>query len=239
MDIPRIVHQTYVTTTLPSPTLKVISKMKEHNPEFKFILYDDNAMDLFMKNNFQGRVYDCFLALNIGAAKADLWRYCVLYKIGGVYLDIDAQITGSLNELIGNEEEAIISREKNMGSFLQWMLVYPPAHEIMKRTIELCCERIENRVNNIIHATGPAVYTEAINEVIQPHLVKKVNNLWHVSDKSINEEMSAEDFPIKCRFFGKDYGKYGKFKYSGFKELYNEWEEGIIHWSVINNLYKY
>ena len=36
-----------------------------------------------------------FRALGAGAAKADLWRYCVLYQCGGVYLDLDASITVS------------------------------------------------------------------------------------------------------------------------------------------------
>ncbi len=239
MSIPKIVQQTYVTSDLPSPTRNIIIQMKRQNPDFKFVLYDDQAMGLFMKNNFHGRVYDCFTRLNMGAAKADLWRYCVLYKIGGVYLDIDSHITGSLNNLITNNEEAIISREKNMGSFLQWMLIYPPKHEIMKKTIDLCCERIEERLDNILEVTGPGVYTSAINEVIAPHISFKTNNLWHVPDKRINAETTDADFPVRCRFLGKDYGEYGKFKYKGFGELYDEWGEGIVHWSKNKNFYKY
>ena len=35
----------------------------------------------------------------LGAAKADLWRYAVLYAVGGVYIDVDAFVeTNRLEE---------------------------------------------------------------------------------------------------------------------------------------------
>ena len=42
----------------------------------------------FIKNNYPVDVLEAFNKLIPGAYKADLWRYCVLYKLGGIYLDI-------------------------------------------------------------------------------------------------------------------------------------------------------
>ena len=45
------------------------------------------------------------------------------------------------------------------------------ANPILKKTIELTCFRIKNKVsNNIVHVTGPGVYSDAINEVMAPFL---------------------------------------------------------------------
>ena len=38
--------------------------------------------------------------MNHIVAKADIWRYTILLDKGGIYLDIDSEITGSLNSLV-------------------------------------------------------------------------------------------------------------------------------------------
>lgn len=35
----------------------------------------------------------------VGAARADIWRYCVLYIFGGLYLDDDSDIKTSLDNV--------------------------------------------------------------------------------------------------------------------------------------------
>jgi mannosyltransferase OCH1-like enzyme len=86
--------------------------MMDINKTFEYKLFDDTDMDNFIKNNYNKEIYNCFNSLNIGAAKADFWRYLILYKTGGVYLDIDSIIYGNLNELL-DDECAIITRENN------------------------------------------------------------------------------------------------------------------------------
>ena len=36
----------------------------------------------------------------VGAARADIWRYCVLYTFGGLYLDDDSDIKVPLDNVI-------------------------------------------------------------------------------------------------------------------------------------------
>ena len=47
----------------------------------------------------------------LGAAKADIWRYAVLWLYGGVYLDYDSDIKTLFDELISQEDEVILSEE--------------------------------------------------------------------------------------------------------------------------------
>ena len=42
----------------------------------------------FISENFEEDILYTFNKLKPGAYKADLWRYCILYKKGGIYLDI-------------------------------------------------------------------------------------------------------------------------------------------------------
>ena len=48
-----------------------------------------------------------------GAAKADIWRYAVLYNYGGVYIDDDSDIIAPLDDVINQDDELVISYEKN------------------------------------------------------------------------------------------------------------------------------
>ena len=241
ISIPKIVHQTWKTYNLPDVTIENINKMKHENNEYKFLLYNDLDIDQFMRTNYSGEIYECFKMLDVGAAKADFWRYCILYKTGGIYLDIDSKIVGKIDEMIENEKEAIITRERNPCFFCQWMMVFPPNHPILKKTIELTCLRIKNRVsNNIVNVTGPGVYSDAINEVLNPILKDSGVNVWSISDENLNKFIKSGIGTINnTRFFGYDYGRFGKFKYNGFREIYNcDKKYGVKHWSDHTNLFK-
>ena len=86
--IPLNVYQTYKTIQLPECMQEAHNILKKQNPEFKFHLYDDEMCEDFIKKNFDKDVLFAFHNLIPGAFKADLWRYCILYINGGIYVDI-------------------------------------------------------------------------------------------------------------------------------------------------------
>ena len=86
--IPANIFQTWHTKLLPPKMLFSISYIKKLNPNFKYYLFDDNDCREFIKTHFDSDVLNAFDTLIPGAYKADLWRYCVLYIHGGIYLDI-------------------------------------------------------------------------------------------------------------------------------------------------------
>ena len=47
----------------------------------------------------------------VGAAKADIWRYCVLYVYGGLYLDDDSDIRTPLDEVVKPDDHLLMSEE--------------------------------------------------------------------------------------------------------------------------------
>ena len=86
--IPLNIFQTWYTLDLPENMRRNIDLLKQNNPEFKHYLYDDEMCRNFIKENFNNDTLWAFDKLRPGAYKADLWRYCVLYIHGGIYLDI-------------------------------------------------------------------------------------------------------------------------------------------------------
>lgn len=227
--IPKVIYQTWKTKDLPANVRKVIDSFLSINKEYHHILFDDNDMDNFIQQNFNEYIYNCYRQLNVGAAKADFWRYCILYLYGGVYLDIDADITGSLDELINEDDIFILTREANPGYFNNWFMISAPGHPILKRCIELCCENIQKKhLTDICHITGPhGPLTRAVNEILIPIYYKKsVNNLYYENDVDLNTHINSKNSSIRCKFFNIDMGKFGKWKHNYEKDLY----EGTTYW---------
>ena len=204
MAIPKIIHQTFRSKNLPFLTRWHISRIKGNNPEYEYKFYDDQDIIKFITAEYDQDVLNQYLRLQIGASKADFFRYLVLFKEGGVYLDIDSAIKGKLSNFILDSDSAIISNERNPGLFVQWALIFSPNHPFLKKTIELIMENIRyNKYPNDVHKmTGPSVYTEAINASLK------------------------ENPGIQYRLLGTDYNKHLKFKYPLSKLLYQKGE----HW---------
>jgi len=99
--IPKIIFQTYHNKSkIPQ---KVYDNIKKYAPDYTHIIYDDQEIIQFLSANFHNDVVKKFESLD-GAHKADLFRYCVLYIHGGVYLDIKTELIKPLN-LIFNKKD--------------------------------------------------------------------------------------------------------------------------------------
>ena len=111
-EIPKTIYQTWHSRTLPQKMADCVERLKRDNPEFEHHLYDDTECRAFIAENFDRSVVEAYDVLIPGAFKADLWRYCVLYKKGGVYLDIKFQCEPgfSLKELTKDDETFILDR---------------------------------------------------------------------------------------------------------------------------------
>ena len=64
---------------------------------------DNKCKDTFMNRTFADTsILWAYNAINplVGAARADIWRYCVLYLNGGLYLDDDSDIKVPLDNVL-------------------------------------------------------------------------------------------------------------------------------------------
>jgi hypothetical protein len=219
--IPKVVYQTWKTKSFHPNCVKIAHNMQRLNPTYKFVLYDDNEMESFIKCNFDQSIYDCYIQLNVGASKADFWRYCVLYKNGGVYLDIDSEICRPLDELIVGDEQCIITREGNPGVFNNWIMIFEKEHPILLECINKCCYNIINKTtNDVCKLTGPVgPLTDAINDVLIP-LYNKKTNLYFESDDNLNNVLNVKTNKVRCRFYGVDMESFAKFKHQYVNDLY-------------------
>ena len=144
--IPFIVHQTFYTTVLPLDIVEIINHNKKICPNYKFYFYNDEQCENFIKYNFDARIFNAYMKLNksYGAMKADFFRYCVLYKLGGIYLDIKSKINIPLGLIIKPDDICILDNprndlepwRKNNPTYEQWLLMFAPNHPYLNQMIE-------------------------------------------------------------------------------------------------------
>lgn len=103
--IPLHIYQTWHTKRLPLKMKECVERLQKENPEFSHHLFDDAECRKYIQTHFDKDVVDAYDRLIPGAYKADLWRYCVLYKDGGIYMDIKLQCEPNfkLLELVDKE----------------------------------------------------------------------------------------------------------------------------------------
>lgn len=220
--IPKIIYQTWKTKVVPENCQKIRDEIQKLNPEYQMLLFDDNDIDQFVKNNFSNYIYDCYSKLNIGAARADIWRYCMLYKYGGVYLDMDAAILKPLNQLIKDDDQCIVTRENNAGVFNNWIMIFQKDHPILLETILKCCENITQRIsNNVVELTVKPL-TDGINTVMDPLYNNHCSNLYFEDDDKLNLVLNHIDNKIRCRFYKIDMGEFACWKHQYSNELYEQ-----------------
>lgn len=169
MSIPKVIYQTFKTNKIPLLTKFYIWLYMRKNPGYRRAFYDDEMVRTFIKENFDDRTFSAYNRLQIGAAKADFFRYAVLFIKGGIYLDLDSDIITNLDRHLLDSDTAVITRErKHQNLFAQWALIYDKGHPFLKRTIEYIVDNIEKNAfpHDVHQMTGPTVYSRAIDDEI-------------------------------------------------------------------------
>ena len=178
------------TSQLPDDIVAIIAHNKRISPKFKYIFYDDNDCEQFIKKHYDDNVYNAFKSINdcYGAMKADFFRYCVLYTIGGVYLDIKSKLNVDLSTIIQPSDTCILDIPRNnlepwrtnKPTFEQWLLMFAPKHPYLMEMIQQMVYDITRRFEptiagypvlttkqKILHVTGPDAFTRAIRKSIR------------------------------------------------------------------------
>ncbi len=113
--IPRVVYQTWDVNFFGRSHAAGLGEFRDKNPEFDFFIYSSDAMDEFMAFNYADhKIYQVYKMAKIPAMKADIWRYCIVYKKGGFYFDINKRVSVPLAQLVREDDKAIVAFENNL-----------------------------------------------------------------------------------------------------------------------------
>lgn len=203
-QIPRVVYQTWHTYELP-PKMKETTKMfQKNNPEFKYVLFNDYESRKFIETHFDKSVLNAYDSLKPGAFKADLWRYCVLFINGGVYLDIKYSQVGEfrLIDLFDKEKYPIPMVVETSPLYVYTgLLVTSPGNPLYNECIRRIVKNVEKRFygNSPMAPTGPELFGSLINETDKKRAV-----LFYYDDYFLKKGEEKTRTKYRKRGFIKD-----------------------------------
>ena len=169
--IPLDIYQTWSTKDLPPKMRERVEILKRQNPRFTHHLYDDNDCREFIKTHFRPDVLAAYDSLIPAAYKADLWRLCVLFILGGIYMDIKL-ICANGFKLIELTENDHFVKDRPVNSIFNSLMVSQKGNIFLFKCIRQIVENVKNKYygNCPLSPTGPVLLGNVI-----------INNTLHVN----------------------------------------------------------
>jgi mannosyltransferase OCH1-like enzyme len=179
--IPKNIFQTWEISKFEKVFDCLTNKIKNNNPEYNYYFFNAEQRRDFLKKNFYPDVVECYDRIIPNAFKADLWRYCVMYKTGGIYCDINMVSLAPFDSLINNGctfFAPIDNPRKDKGSLLlNGFFGCTPGCEIIKTCIEIIIDNIKNNfwhnnktddiIFDYLNFSGPGVLGRALNKFLE------------------------------------------------------------------------
>jgi mannosyltransferase OCH1-like enzyme len=177
--IPKTLIHTWNTKDIEHTDLMYPIKInKKLNPDYSHCIYNNTECLEFIRDNYDSRVLNAYNKLKPGAFKADLWRYCYLYKYGGIYCDIKNVFRKSFNALLNNTTKLIIGKSMFNDGAHNGFMACLPNEPLMKLAIDTSVERIENNYygKSSLDITGPVMLEYCFTKLYGVTAEKYVNN---------------------------------------------------------------
>lgn len=142
--VPNIIFRTHAQLTARSDMVKYACKSwVDLNPTFNIIWYTDDDCNRWMKANMPTGINAAYDLLVPGAYKADLWRLCILYKYGGVYVDAFARPFLPIKKLIHAPFVSVL--DAGGVGVHNGLIISQPRHPFLKQAIDDIISNVQTR----------------------------------------------------------------------------------------------
>jgi mannosyltransferase OCH1-like enzyme len=193
--IPLNLYTCWHTKDLPPLMKRNYEKLIHDNPEFNVYLYDEADCREFIANHFSPAVLNAYNALIPCSYKSDLWRFCVLYVNGGVYLDIKYHCVNNFKFIALTEKEYFV-RDMDGGNTYTALIVTLPTNAVLLKCINQIVQNVNNRFygSSCLDPTGPGLLgsfftNNEVNQLEMYHskscITNKLNEFYIVYNSCI------------------------------------------------------
>ena len=163
MEIPKIIHQLWIGTK-PAPS-KFMQTWKDKNPGFEYIFWNEVEIE---KRHLVFKCQEKIDEIEEINGKADIMRWEILYKFGGVFLDADSICIEPIDdELLKKKAFAGYEQEEvRPGLIATGTMGFPKKHPLVKAAIKwiLNNEVSQEKANMMAwQSVGPGLLTRMYN----------------------------------------------------------------------------
>ena len=159
MQIPKKIHFTWSDEYVPESFREFKRSWEIFNPDYEQQLWTDKMNRLLVEEEFPYLV-ERYNSYRYDIQRANVARYLVLYKFGGVFLHLDFECLKSIDELMASVE-CVLCESENKGSLVKNLafIASVPNHSFIKHIIEGlintnctsddCLERVHKTTGNL------------------------------------------------------------------------------------------
>ena len=157
--IPLHVYTCWHTKVLPPLMRLNVENLIAANPALQFHLYDENECRNFIRTHFKPDVLAAYNSLIPCSYKSDLWRYCVLFINGGIYMDIKFKCMNNFTLMSLTEKEHFVRDRDPPGGTLTGLIVSKPFNKIMFSCIRQIVQNVQRQFygRDPLCPTGPGL----------------------------------------------------------------------------------
>ena len=202
--IPKIIHQTWRNHKLPvSETLP--ESWKKHNPDWEYRFWTDADLAHFVEDNYPD-MWPLYQAAPKPVQKADIARYLILHKFGGLYADIDTECVGNIDALAA-ESRVVLSQEppehwhhaklRGMDMIVfNGTMASPAGHPFWLDVMNML-HRCRHAKKSVLDSTGPMMLTGCVLAYARPEeLALHSCHLFNPHTKEGTESRAKEFGPL-------------------------------------------
>jgi mannosyltransferase OCH1-like enzyme len=225
--IPKVIIQTHESELCKDLYHEnAVKSIKLLNPEYKYIFFNNVQRREFIRNNFDTDILEAYDILIAGAYKADLFRYCYLYKNGGCYFDYKTIAREPLRNIIKFDDETLICvdydrkntlhRFINCGAYLNSVIMTTPNNINLLKMINACVTNVLNKQDvfyslitargcmDILDLTGPTLFYKILKDEI-PIQSLRFKHIIENNDETSYENFKIVDIDTRKLLFTKTY----------------------------------
>lgn len=171
LKIPKIIHQVWEGKREPLP--EVLARLgetwRELHPDWEYICWDAKRMEAFIQEHYP-EYWNLYNELPYNVQRWDVFRYMLLYKIGGMYVDFDYECLSSMEEVLDNKNCCLGLEPAGHVTFSgkkiligNALMASTPLHPFMYKLLEHSFLPVEYDKNNkflyVLNTTGPYMLT--------------------------------------------------------------------------------
>lgn len=173
--IPRLTHQTWKQKALTREFATYRQSWVEKHPEWEHRFYDDRDCRAFIEDDFPEWL-DIFDGFSRPIQRFDLFRYLVIYRHGGLYIDMDMQCLKPVDRLLAGKA-CVLSVERILTKRYQSELGYKEPFQIANCVFAAApghafLNRILERIRQV--AERPALSDDDVEEITGPRMLTRV-----------------------------------------------------------------
>jgi mannosyltransferase OCH1-like enzyme len=159
--IPKKIHQVWLGGKFPEKYKRIRDTWIEKNPDWEYKLWTDDDIDEFKLENIEQ-----FNKINNLGAKSDIFRYEILYRYGGLYIDTDFECLKSFNDLTYLDFFTGTGHKIEPEVF-NGLIACTPRHNLIRKMIDGIKVVETNNFDKIMALTGPLYFSSVFFEYVK------------------------------------------------------------------------